>query len=108
MYLLAQFRERRAYKPIADFFSIPGEATLEVTGDLVKEDLGRILAAVSGGNTGLIRQLIENRDANEYVRDAALVSLLALLVEGETTREEIVAYTKSLYWGGLEREPPHV
>ena len=107
MYLLAQFRERKGYQLIVDFFSIPGEITLDLTGDVVTEDLGRILAAVSGGDTSLIKRLIENQEANEYVRGAGLVSLMTLLAEGEIDRDEVVEYTKSLYQGGLEREPSH-
>jgi hypothetical protein len=46
MYLLAQFRESRAYPLIVQFFSMPGEITLEVTGDVVTEDLGGHHASV--------------------------------------------------------------
>jgi Protein of unknown function (DUF1186) len=38
MYLLAQFRESQAYQPIVEFFSVPGEISMDVTGDLVTED----------------------------------------------------------------------
>jgi hypothetical protein len=44
MFLLAQFRQERAYPLIVNFFSIPGEITLDATGDVVTEDLNRILA----------------------------------------------------------------
>jgi hypothetical protein len=42
LYLLAQFREERAYPLIVEFFSIPGEAPLEVTGDFVTEGRRRV------------------------------------------------------------------
>ena len=45
MYLLAQFRESQAYQPIVEFFSVPGGISMDVTGDLVTENLGRILAS---------------------------------------------------------------
>ncbi|MBN1485179.1 MAG: DUF1186 domain-containing protein [Chloroflexia bacterium] len=105
LYLLAQFRETRAYPLIVDFFSIPGEVTLDVTGDLVTEDLCRILASVSGGDPGPIKTLVENRQANEYVRSAALEALLVLVAQGEQSREEVVGYYQHLLQGGLEREP---
>ncbi|WP_268768268.1 DUF1186 domain-containing protein [Mastigocoleus testarum] len=44
LFLLAQFREPKAYPLIIDFFSVPGELPLEVTGDVVTEGLGKILA----------------------------------------------------------------
>ncbi len=104
MYLLAQFREPRAYPLIVDFFSIPGEVTLDITGDFLTEDLGRVLASVSGGNTGLMKRLIEDEHVNEYVRDAAMRGILALVARGDVSRDEAVAYFQSLFRGGLERE----
>jgi len=105
MYLLAQFRERSAYPLIVDFFSIPGDITVDSTGDVVTEDLHRILASVSHGDTSLIKALAENDDANEYVRGAALDALLTQLVCGEATRQEVMAYYASLFRGGLTRKP---
>ncbi len=47
MYLLVQFRDQAAYPLLVKFFSRPGEISLDVTGDLVTEDLARILARYS-------------------------------------------------------------
>ncbi len=105
MYLLAQFREKLAYPLIVDFFSLPDEIVMDSTGEVVTEDLHRILASVAHGDTTLIKSLIENEKANEYVRGAALQALLTQMVQGESTREEVVAYYQSLFRGGLEREP---
>jgi len=41
-------------------FSRPGEFPFELAGDVVTEDLGRILASVSGGDASAIVALIEN------------------------------------------------
>jgi len=104
MFLLAQFREKRAYPLIVDIFSHSGD----VGGDLVTEDLPRILGSVCHGDTTLIKHLIEDREADEYVRDAGLRTLLVLVVNGEKTREEVVDYYKSLFKGKLEKEPSMV
>lgn len=37
-YLLAQFREQQAYPLMIDLFSLPGDITLDLTGDLVIDD----------------------------------------------------------------------
>jgi hypothetical protein len=104
MYLLAQFREPRAYPLLIQFFSTPGEITLDVTGDVVTEDLGRILASVCNGDIGLTTALVENETANDYVRDAALRSLVSVVACGEQTREGVLAYYQSLFRGRLPRE----
>lgn len=104
MYLLAQFREKRAYPLIVSFFSIPGEISLDLTGDVVTEDLGRILASVSHGDISLMTSLVENEDANEYVRGAAMEGLLTLVACGQKSREEIMSYFQSLFQGKLARD----
>jgi hypothetical protein len=104
MYLLAQFREPRAYPLIVEFFSIPGEIALDTTGDVATEDLGRILASVSCGDIRLMTALVENEHTNEYVRVAALRGLVTLVACGEQSRDDIVAYVQRLFQGGLARE----
>ena len=108
IYLLAQFQEKRAYPLIVDFFSIPGEIILDVAGDVVTEDLNRILASVSGGDTSLMKSLIENEGANEFVRNAALRGLLVLVARGDEAREEVMGYYQKLLREGLERKPSFV
>jgi hypothetical protein len=104
MFLLAQFREPRAYPLIARFFSAPGEVVHDATGDVVTEDLPRILASVACGDDSLIKSLIENESANEYVRDAALRALVTLVACGEKPREEVIGYFHELFNGTIRRE----
>jgi hypothetical protein len=68
MYLLAQFRERRAYPLIFDFFSVHGDIAVDTTGDVATEDLGRILASVSCGDTSLMTSLVENEQVRRSSR----------------------------------------
>ena len=108
MYLLAQFREERAYPAIVDLFSIPGEGVLEATGDLVTEDLDRILASVSNGDTRLMECLVEDEEVNGYARAAALDGMVVSVARGEKPREEVMAYFRTLCRGKLIRKHSHV
>jgi hypothetical protein len=108
MFLLSQFREKRAYPLIVRFFSQPGDLVFDLTGDVPTEDLDSILASVSGGDDSLIRELIENPHANEYVRGAAVKSLVALVLSGDMERDTVIDYFKSLFREKLLREPSHV
>lgn len=108
LYLLAQFREPLAYPLIVEFFSAPGEITLDVTGDIVTEDLGKILASVSGGNIDPIKQLVENQQANEFVRSAALKSLVILVAQGMVSREQVIQYFEELFSTLLEKKPDYI
>lgn len=104
MFLLAQFREKRAFPLIVDIFSHPGDTSDKIGGEFVCESLPRVLASVCHGDTTLIKQMIENRDLDEYVRDAGLRALLTLVGNGEKTREEVMDYYKSLFRGKLKRK----
>ncbi len=103
MYLLAQFREPRAYPLLTQFFSIPGDIVDDVTGEVVTSDLCRILASVSGGDSRLMMALAENESANDYVRDAALRGLICLVACGQQPREDVIAYYQSFFRGRLPR-----
>ena len=97
LYLLAQFREPQAYQPIVDFVAIPGDTIMDITGDVVTEDLANILASVCDRNLAPIKQTIENTDVNEYVRSACMRALLVLVVEGELSRESVLEYFESIW-----------
>ena len=102
MFLLAQFREKRAYPLIIKLASHPPELVDDLLGDIPTEDLANVLASVSTGDTGLIAELAENIDAEEFSRAAAIRSWLALVVSGDRSREEAMAYYKGLFEGGLD------
>ena len=108
MYLLAQFQEPRAYPLLIKLFLTPGEAVMDLAGDVVTEDLGNILASVSSGDMSGMAALVENPEVNEYVRSAALKGMVALVATGQKTRQEVMDYFASLFRDRLERKPDYV
>ena len=104
VYLLAQFREERAYPLLVAFCSADQKLVHRLMGDVTTEDLDRILASVCHGDTSLIEQMVENRELDEYVRAAALESWIVLFTEGEKSRDEVIAYFRGLFHGRLERD----
>ena len=105
LYLLAQFREKRACPSIVKMFSAPGETSYDLVGGTVTEGLKKILASVYDGNPAPLRGLIENEEANEYVRDAAINAILVLERTGQMPRAEAVEYFRNLFRGRLQRTP---
>jgi len=108
LFLLAQFREQQAYPLVVEFFSLPGELSIESGGEGAIDCLDCILASVCGGHTGLIEKLIENQEVNDYVRGAAIYSLLVLVAAGTITRAQVMTYFKSLFAEKLNRFPSFV
>jgi hypothetical protein len=93
MFLLAQFRETRAYPIMVRFARLPGDLMYSLCGDFVTEDPARILASVCGGEIGGMQAIIECEEADEYARGAALGSLMALVASGQkaATRSSIIS-----------------
>jgi len=106
MYLLAEFREPKACAEIIRFFNQPEKSHLPVdlTGDVVTEDLGRILACVCGDGISPIKAIIEDPAFDDYVRGAAIDALITLVARGRLAREELIGYFRHLFHT-LEREP---
>jgi hypothetical protein len=108
MFLLAQFRETRAYPLMVRFASLPSDLLDSLCGDFITEDLGQVLASVCGGELAGIQSLIENEATDQWVRGAALSSLVTLVAVGQKSRDEIVGYFARLFRGKLVRKWSHV
>jgi hypothetical protein len=103
LFLLAQFREKRAYPLIVKIFSAPGETPHELAGETVTDGLDRILASVYDGNPAPLCGLVESEEVDEYVRAAAIDAFLVLERTGQMPRAEVIEYYRSLFHGKLQR-----
>jgi hypothetical protein len=107
MYLLAKFREIHAYPLLLRIASVPGDAIFDLLGDVVTQDFGSILASVSGGDMTGMKALLDNEDANEFVRATAMRALVTLVATGQQNRDEVMAYLSGLF-ERLDRKPSYV
>ncbi|HEX5219351.1 MAG TPA: DUF1186 domain-containing protein [Verrucomicrobiae bacterium] len=97
IYLLAQFRETRALDAFLRFFSLPGDAALDLTGDMVTENGAAVIASVCGGDPAPLLRLIHDEAVNEFVRGQAIDALLVQHLWGERPREAVVADLRQLF-----------
>lgn len=107
MYLLAFFRETRAFPLLIRIFSRPGEFPFDLAGDVVLQSLADILASVSDGDMAGIKALIEDEQVNEWVRSQALDVMVKMALVGQLPRDEVMAYFLELF-RKLERKPSAV
>ena len=107
MYLLAEFREPRAYPLLIKIFSAPGELPFDLAGSVVTQDLASILASVCDGDPSGMMELVENEKANEYARGSALDGIVTLMAMGKQSRDDVMAYVRRLFQT-LERTPSEV
>jgi hypothetical protein len=108
LYLLAKWREPRAFPAVVRWLSLPDHQPFAIAGDIVTEDGARILAAVCDGDLAPIKALILNRDADEYGRGTGVSALALLAAWAEVPHEPIVEYFLWLAREGLERQPSQV
>jgi hypothetical protein len=108
LYLMARWRETRAFASVLRWLSLPGDGAFAIAGDVLTQDGGRILAAVCDGDLAPIRALILHRDADEFSRSAGVSALARLAAWGEVARERVVAELLWLAREGLEREASYV
>jgi hypothetical protein len=108
LYLLAKWRETRAYPLVIRWLSLSDAASTGLSGDVSTQDGARILAAVCDGDLEPIKRLVLNRDADEFSRGVAVAALALLAVWGEVPRDTIVDYFAWLAREGLERQTKYV
>ncbi|WP_100934895.1 DUF1186 domain-containing protein [Candidatus Chlamydia corallus] len=104
MYLLAQFRESRALPLIIKLFAFEDDTPHAIAGDVLTEDLPRILASVCDDDS-LIKELIETPKINPYVKAAAISGLVTLVGAGKTSRDKTIRYFAELLNYRLEKHP---
>ena len=103
LYLLAKWRETRAYPLVIRWLSLSDAASTGLSGDVSTQDGARILAAVCDGDLEPIKRLVLNRDADEFSRGVAVAALALLAVWAEVPRDTILDYFAWLAREGLER-----
>ncbi len=97
IYLLAQFRETGASDCFVRFFSLPGEQSLDLTGDLVTVHGAAVLASVCGGDPAPLLRLAHDETVSEFVRAQAIDGLLVQCTWGERPREAVIGDLRGLF-----------
>lgn len=97
LFLLAQFREQQAFPYIMQLANLPEDAGEDFWGDLTTEHLTSFIVSTYNGDLQSIKNLIENRDAYVWSRISALNSLLGLFATQQLSRDEIIAYYRTIF-----------
>lgn len=108
-YLLAQFRETRAYRPLLALLNLGNDLTDQFFGGSITEDMHNVLACVFDGDETPLRALIENPNADEYASGCAgLQTYPTLMQAGRISAAEVESYFHELLDHKLKREHSHV
>jgi Protein of unknown function (DUF1186) len=102
--LLAHWRRQDAYDTILKVMALPRDVLDSLFGDMITEDFPRILYQTCGGRYEPITQLVQNREADEYVRGSAMEALVIGALMGDLPRSEALDFLGNLFTGA-EAEP---
>lgn len=97
--LLAHFQEPTALLPIIRAFRIPEDQRDELWSDMVTETLPALLLRTCNGDFAAIRELICDRNAPVFVRNAAVEALTFAVVYDLAEREEVISFLSGLFTG---------
>lgn len=96
LYLLAQFREKRAFDRIIKLITLPPDAVELLLGDVITESLPDILYSTYTGELSVLERVIENRNADLFVRGSVLDVLGKLYSDGAISEGYLVNYLRQL------------
>jgi hypothetical protein len=97
--LLGHFRESKAHRTIIALASLPSDLPDRLFGDSITEDLPVILLRTCNGSFEAIKDLVQDRGADDYSRGAGVQAIAYGVAEGTLPREEALSFL-----GGLLKE----
>ncbi|GHV72760.1 hypothetical protein AGMMS49940_00620 [Spirochaetia bacterium] len=104
MYLLAQFREQRAFPKLIRILTLDEKQVDGILGDTLTDGYASILCSTYNGELSLLKGVIENQNLDQFIRGAALRAYEYIVRDGHITREDMTSYLHSLIRNCLEHE----
>ena len=102
-FLLGEWRDPRAYRPLITLLKQKPEMLDHLLGDAVTEGTARVIAGVCDGDLQPIIGVIEDPDADEFIR-AEMINALALIARFyPQARQAVVAYLEGFFASEFEK-----
>jgi hypothetical protein len=99
-HLLGEWQEKSAYRTLLRFLRSPA---VESLGDAIIDTSYRVIAAVFDGDTGPLRDLVLDPDADEFARAMMFEAMALLDFAGKIRREETTNFLRDCF-GALKDE----
>lgn len=107
LYLLGHARDQRAFLPLVRMAHLPETQVDGLLGDTITEQLSIALASTCP-DWELLKPLVEDVDAYEYCRSAALEAMMCMVAEGNLDPSQVLEYCYHLLNGGMARDDSYV
>ena len=97
VHLLGEFRETRSFRPLMDLLRFDPITLEKVLGDATTEDLPKLVISLYDGEFARLKAVIDDSEADEFVRWSLMTAFGYLAWEGRIDREEAAAYLAACY-----------
>jgi len=104
--LLGHWRETKAHQVIVDLVSLAEPLPENLFGDVITEDLPVILLRTCGGSLEKIKELVANKNADEFCRGAAITAITYAVIEEIISREDALSFLAGLFPADEATEDP--
>jgi hypothetical protein len=111
-HLLGEWREKTAYRPLAKFLRSPWvELAL---GEGITSTVHRVMAAVFDGDSEPLREIVQDANADEFVRKRSFDAMTMLTMSGDSPHGDMIKFLETCFselrpqqdcyvWQGLDR-----
>ena len=96
LFLLAEFKEKKAFPLILKMLSIPHLDGFDVLGDGVMEKLSSIMVSVFDGDFKGLNKIIENKDIDSYIRNSALETYVYFYQNNLVDKKDLIQFLRKI------------
>ena len=96
-HLLGEWREKSAYRPLAEFLRLPRDVIDPILGDCITETSHRVMAGVFDGDPIPLYEIIRDEHADEFVRSRMCQVIAMLSRRGELPRSAAAEFLRDCY-----------
>ena len=96
LFLLAEFKEKKAFPLILKMLSIPNLDGFDVLGDGVMEKLSSIMVSVFDGDFLGLNEIIENKDIDSYIRNSALETYVYFYQNNLVDKKDLIQFLRKI------------
>jgi hypothetical protein len=97
VHLLGDWREKSAYRPLAQLLRCPRDELDTIFGDFLVTTSHRVMAAVFDGDPGPLYEVILDPDVDEFIRSRMLEAIAMVTLRGEMPRTEGARFLRACY-----------
>lgn len=96
LFLLAEFKEKKAFPLILKMLSIPSLDGYNALGDGLMEKLSSIMVSVFDGDFKGLNKIIENKNIDNYIRNIALETYIYFYKKNLIDKNDLIQLLKNL------------